>query len=39
VVNYRKKGPAPKEEKLMRHLDELYMKDPCLGSRRLVPLL
>ena len=39
VVNYRKKAPCPKEEKLMRCLDELYMKDPCLGSRRLVPLL
>jgi putative transposase len=39
VVNYQKKAPYPKEGKLMRYLDELYMKDPCLGSRRLVPLL
>ena len=39
VVNYQRKPPCPKEEKLMRSLDELYMKDPCIGSRRLVPLL
>lgn len=39
VVNYQKKGPRPKEVKIMRLLDELYMKDPCLGSRRLGPVL
>jgi putative transposase len=38
VVNYQKKGPRPKEEKIMRLLDELYMKDPCLGSRKLLPI-
>ena len=32
--------PEPKEDqKLKRLLDEIYLRDPCLGTRRLVTLL
>jgi putative transposase len=36
---YEAVGPSEAEMRLRRILDELYMKDPCLGSRRLVSVL
>lgn len=36
---YEAAGPSETEVRLRRVLDELYVKDPCLGSRRLVSVL
>lgn len=36
---YQAVGPSKAELELRRVLDELYLKDPCLGSRRLVSVL
>lgn len=38
-VAYRPKPPCPQDRALMRVLDELYLRDPCLGSRRLAAVL
>lgn len=36
---YEAEEPSEAEVRLRRVLDELYVKDPCLGSRRLVSVL
>lgn len=38
-LDYRPKPPGEDDLRVMRALDEIYMKDPCLGSRRLVVIL
>lgn len=38
-LNYRPIPEKPEEVRVMRILDELYMKDPCVGSRRLPEVL
>ena len=38
-VAYRPKPPCAQDRALMRVLDELYLRDPCLGSRRLAAVL
>jgi putative transposase len=38
-LNYRAVEKDPQEGRLVRILDEIYLKDPCVGSRRLVTLL
>jgi putative transposase len=39
TVDYQRKAPRQSDLELMRILDEIYLKDPCLGSRRLVAIL
>ena len=38
-VDYRKVPEDPQDRRIKRLLDEIYLKDPCLGSRRLVTVL
>ena len=38
-VGYRKAPEDPQDRLIKRLLDEIYLKDPCLGSRRLVTVL
>ena len=38
-LSYRRVKDAPETTRLMRVLDEIYMKDPCIGSRRLGEVL
>ena len=38
-LGYRRVKDAPETTRLMRVLDEIYMKDPCIGSRRLGEVL
>ena len=38
-LGYRQVKDAPETTRLMRVLDEIYMKDPCIGSRRLGEVL
>lgn len=38
-IHYRPAGEDDEDMRLMRILDEIYMIDPCIGSRRLVTLL
>ncbi len=39
TVNYRPVAEDPEDIRIKRALDEIYMKDPCLGNRRLVTVL
>lgn len=39
TLDYKPVGPSREDVALMRILDEIYLRDPCLGTRRLVPLL
>lgn len=36
VFYYKPMGTSESERRIMRSLDEVYMIDPCMGSRRLV---
>jgi len=38
-VGYQKAPEDPQDRLIKRLLDEIYLKDPCLGSRRLVTVL
>jgi putative transposase len=38
-LSYRPVRESPEDVRLMRILDEIYMKDPCVGSRRLPEVL
>ena len=38
-VDYQRVEEGPEDLELKRILDEIYMTDPCLGSRRLVTVL
>ncbi len=38
-VNYQPVAQSPEDLRIKRLLDETYMIDPCLGSRRLVTML
>ena len=38
-VGYQKVAEDPQDRLIKRLLDEIYLKDPCLGSRRLVTVL
>ena len=39
VLNYQAVEASPEERKTIRALDEIYTKDPCIGSRRLPEIL
>lgn len=39
TVAYRAAEPSATQAELMRHLDEIYLADPRLGTRRLVEVL
>ena len=39
ALNYKPVEERAEGIEIMRLMDEVYMKDPCIGSRRLVPLL
>jgi len=39
AVSYKPVAEKEEDAEVMRLLDEIYMKDPCLGSRRLAALL
>jgi len=39
AIAYRGKGERKEDLQIKRLLDEIYLKDPCLGSRRLVTVL
>jgi putative transposase len=39
TLDYQPVGANPEDLRLMRILDEIYLRDPCLGTRRLVTLL
>jgi putative transposase len=39
TVSYKPVAEDPEDIRIKRLLDEVYMKDPCLGSRRLVTVL
>jgi len=39
ALSYKPVEESAEDVRLMRLMDEIYMKDPCLGSRRLVTLL
>ena len=36
---YKSKGESEEDVRIKRLLDEIYLIDPCLGSRRLVKIL
>lgn len=38
-VSYKPVAPKPQDKQLCRILDEIYLRDPCLGTRRLVTVL
>jgi putative transposase len=38
-LDYQPVGERAQNVKIKRLLDELYLRDPCLGSRRLVTML
>jgi len=38
-VTYQRAAESEEDLRIKRLLDELYMIDPCLGSRRLVTVL
>ena len=38
-LTYEAVAESPENIRIQRHLDELYLIDPCLGSRRLVTVL
>jgi len=39
TVGYRPVEESEEDMRIMRIMDKIYMKDPCVGSRRLVTLL
>ena len=39
TITYKPVAEDPEDIRIKRLLDEVYMKDPCLGSRRLVTVL
>ena len=39
TVSYQAVSEDPEDIRIERLLDEIYMIDPCLGSRKLVTLL
>ena len=39
MLAYEAVAESGEDRRVMRLLDELYLKDPCLGSRRLVKVL
>jgi putative transposase len=39
MLDYKRVGVSEEDLRIMRLLDEIYMKDPCLGTRRLVTVL
>lgn len=39
TLDYEPVGVSGEDVRLMRILDEIYLRDPCLGTRRLAPLL
>jgi putative transposase len=39
TITYKAVDEKPEDICIKRLLDEIYMKDPCLGSRRLVTVL
>lgn len=39
TITYKPVDEDPEDIRIKRQLDEIYMKDPCLGSRRLVTVL
>jgi putative transposase len=39
TITYKPVDEDPEDIRIKRLLDEIYMKDPCLGSRRLVTVL
>jgi putative transposase len=39
TLGYRPVEESEEDRQIMRIMDEIYMKDPCVGSRRLVTLL
>ena len=38
-LTYKSKGESEEDVRIKRFLDEIYLIDPCLGSRRLVTVL
>ena len=38
-VDYQAVAEDPEDVRIKRLLDEIYLIDPCIGSRRLVTLL
>ena len=38
-LSYKPVAAKPQDQQLYRFLDEIYMRDPCLGTRRLVTVL
>lgn len=39
TLSYQPVETSEEDREIMRIMDKIYMKDPCVGSRRLVPLL
>jgi len=39
TLNYRPVEESEEDTRIMRIMDEIYLEDPCVGSRRLVTLL
>lgn len=39
ALSYKPVEESAEDVRLMRLMDEIYMQDPCVGSRRLVTLL
>lgn len=39
TLNYQPVQESEEDRKIMKIMDEIYMKDPCLGSRRILPIL
>ena len=39
TLDYERVAVSEEDVSLMRILDEIYLQDPCLGTRRLVTLL
>ena len=38
-LDYKPVVESEEDRKIKRHLDEIYLRDPCLGSRRLIKIL
>ena len=39
TLNYQPVSESAEDARLMRLMDEIYLRDPCLGTRRLVTVL
>jgi len=39
ALNYQPVEENEEDERIMRLMDEIYLKDPCIGCRRMAPLL